>query len=104
MIFRAPGLVTGGFLYGNMLKAAELISSQWSNNFNDSIYVGGKDYSPTAISGFGFAFKTTASNQKIQSISIKQDHTVIRKVMTFLEIICVLMRGQYNYHCSSSAS
>lgn len=59
---------------------------------------------PTAISGFGFAFKTTASNQKIQSISIKQDHTVIRKVMTFLEIICVLMRGQYNYHCSSSAS
>lgn len=49
MIFRAPGLVTGGFLYGNMLKAAELISSQWSNNFNDSIYVGGKDYSPLAL-------------------------------------------------------
>lgn len=48
--FKAPGWVTRGFLHWKkMLKTAKDIYSQWSN-FNDSIYVGGQDYSPVALS------------------------------------------------------
>lgn len=89
LIFKAPGLVTGGFLHWKYAESSRthiqpVVKLQWLN------LCGWKrlqsfSLRPTAISGFGFAFKTTTSNQKIQSISIKQDHTVIRKVMTFLE-------------------
>lgn len=40
---------------------------------------------PTTISGLGSGLKTTVSNHKMQTnISIKQDHTVIRKVLNLV--------------------
>lgn len=88
--FKAPGWVTRGFLHWKYAENSKShIQPVWSN-FNDSICVGGQDYSPLALKalnlllylGWVSGLKTSTSNHKIQTnIGIKQDHTVIRIVM-----------------------
>lgn len=91
MIFKAPGWISRQFFHcGCALNCKShsepMVKLQWFNLCGRT-RLQSFSLEPATISGLGSGLKTTASNHKIQTnISIKQDHTVKRKVMIFFGV------------------
>lgn len=91
MIFKAPGWISRqvfhcGCALNCKSHSEPMVKLQWFNLCGRT-RLQSFSLEPATISGLGSGLKTTASNHKIQTnISIKQDHTVKRKVMIFFGV------------------